>query len=40
MAPWKLIGGIAKGHPDAADISDAAAFIREQIKTALPSDTR
>lgn len=38
--PWKLIGGIAKGHPDAADISDAAAFIREQIKTALPSDTR
>ena len=38
--PWKLIGGIAKSHPDAADISDAAAFIREQIKTALPSDTR
>ena len=38
--PWKLIGGIAKGHPDAADISDAAAFIREQIKTTLPSDTR
>ena len=38
--PWKLIGGIAKGHPDAADISDTAAFIREQIKTVLPSDTR
>lgn len=29
--PWKLIGGIAKGHPNAQEISDADAFIRQLL---------
>lgn len=26
--PWKLLGGIAKGHPDARDLDKARAFYR------------
>lgn len=35
--PWKLMGGIAKGRPDASDISRARAFIQEQLR-GLPSE--
>lgn len=28
FGPFKLIGGIAKGHPDKTDIDDALAFYR------------
>ena len=28
FGPWKLIGGIAKGHPDNSDIAGAEAFLR------------
>nr|WP_312577073.1 flavodoxin family protein [Sedimentibacter sp.] len=30
--PLKLIGGIAKGHPDAADIESARKFVLEMIR--------
>lgn len=28
FGPFKLVGGIAKGHPDAAELQEAAAFYR------------
>ena len=28
FGPFKLIGGMAKGHPDAADLQNARAFIQ------------
>lgn len=28
FGPFKVIGGIAKGHPDAKDIADAIEFYR------------
>lgn len=28
FGPFKLIGGMAKGHPDAADLQNACAFIQ------------
>ena len=31
FGPFKLIGGISKGHPDAKDLDDAKAFFREII---------
>lgn len=31
FGPWKLIGGIAKGHPNADDISGACAFYESCI---------
>ncbi len=30
--PFKLIGGIAKGHPDAADIEAARKFVLEMLR--------
>lgn len=30
--PFKLIGGIAKGHPDAADLEAARKFVREMLR--------
>ena len=29
FGPFKLVGGIAKGHPDEADIDAAVRFYRE-----------
>lgn len=29
FGPWKLVGGIAKGHPNACDLDKARAFYRE-----------
>ena len=29
FGPWKLVGGIAKGHPNARDLDKARAFYRE-----------
>ncbi len=34
FGPFKLVGGIAKGHPDEQDFANARAFYR-QIKTAF-----
>ncbi len=28
FGPWKLIGGIAKGHPDQSDIAGAVKFLQ------------
>ena len=28
FGPFRLVGGIAKGHPDAADLEDARRFYR------------
>ena len=33
FGPWKLIGGIAKGHPDTSDIAGAQAFLRGILRT-------
>lgn len=33
FGPFKIVGGIAKGHPDEKDIADAVRFYRElQVK--------
>nr|WP_319487292.1 flavodoxin family protein [uncultured Caproiciproducens sp.] len=32
FGPFKLIGGVAKGHPDTADIEAAKRFILEMVK--------
>jgi len=32
FGPFKLIGGLSKGHPDAADLEKAKAWAREMIK--------
>ena len=37
FGPFKVIGGIAKGHPDEKDIADAVEFYQ---KIAIPSDKR
>ena len=29
FGPFKLMGGLAKGHPDEADIAGAVAFYKE-----------
>lgn len=29
FGPFKLLGGIAKGHPDEKDIADAVAFYKK-----------
>jgi flavodoxin len=29
FGPFKLVGGIAKGHPDEEDIKNAVEFVRE-----------
>lgn len=31
FGPFKLLGGIAKGHPDTKDIADAVNFYREVV---------
>ena len=39
FGPFKLVGGIAKGHPDARDLENARRFyreIREQIRRIEP----
>ena len=33
FGPFKLIGGIAKGHPDNQDLADAITFFNELDKT-------
>ena len=30
--PFKLVGGIAKGHPDASDIDGAVKFYEDMLK--------
>ncbi len=32
FGPFKLIGGIAKGHPDEKDLESAAAFVRPLLE--------
>lgn len=32
FGPFKMIGGIAKGHPDQKDLENARAFYREMIR--------
>ena len=32
FGPFKLVGGIAKGHPDDKDVADAVAFYKEIIR--------
>jgi flavodoxin len=32
FGPFKLVGGLKKGHPDAKDIEDARAFARGLLK--------
>ena len=32
FGPFKLVGGIAKGHPDAADLENARSFYRNLIE--------
>ena len=34
FGPFRLLGGIAKGHPDARDLEKARAFYRSILKTA------
>ena len=29
FGPFRLVGGIAKGHPDEQDLNNARAFYRE-----------
>ena len=31
FGPFKLVGGIAKGHPDAGDLENARAFYRDLL---------
>lgn len=31
FGPFKLVGGIAKGHPDQKDLDDAVRFFRENV---------
>lgn len=33
FGPWKLIGGIAKGHPDNSDVAGAQAFLCGILRT-------
>ena len=33
FGPFKLVGGISKGHPDAGDLENARKFYREMEKT-------
>ena len=32
FGPFKLVGGIAKGHPDQKDLENARAFYREMVR--------
>ena len=32
FGPFKMIGGIAKGHPDQKDLENARAFYREMVR--------
>lgn len=32
FGPFKMIGGIAKGHPDQRDLENARAFYREMVR--------
>lgn len=32
FGPFKLVGGIAKGHPDRKDLENARAFYREMVR--------
>ncbi len=32
FGPFKIIGGIAKGHPDQKDLENARAFYREMVR--------
>lgn len=32
FGPFKMIGGIAKGHPDREDLENARAFYREMVR--------
>lgn len=32
FGPFKMIGGIAKGHPDQEDLENARAFYREMVR--------
>ena len=31
FGPFKLIGGLAKGHPDARDLRQATSFVKRLI---------
>lgn len=35
FGPWKLIGGIAKGHPDEADIALGISFIQKTVRDCI-----
>ena len=37
FGPFKLVGGIAKGHPDGRDLDNARRFCRE-LRAACPGD--
>ena len=39
FGPLKLIGGIAKGHPDEKDVNGAIEFFREIIESGRSKDT-
>ncbi|EFB75943.1 flavodoxin family protein [Subdoligranulum variabile] len=32
FGPFKLVGGLSKGHPDAQDLEDARRFYRDLVK--------
>lgn len=32
FGPFKLVGGLSKGHPDARDLEDARRFYRDVVK--------
>ena len=36
FGPFKLMGGISKGHPDSQDLNDARRFFRELQETCHP----
>lgn len=36
FGPFKLVGGIAKGHPDENDIMQAVEFLENMMKTVSP----
>ncbi len=33
FGPFKLVGGLAKGHPDKADVKACVEFVEDMIKT-------
>lgn len=38
FGPFKLVGGLAKGHPDERDLENARSFFRQMCRLIRPQD--